>query len=180
MRQNEVDTTYTESYRRGKLSRKPLRWTVIDTVLVLLAVVAVAGLIYRAVDFFRDNRYEMQYYVYITGTQSVNYTVPSQIGQQDDVYLYGSDVRIGYVKAEHVVCSEPDQNGNVTFYGYLTVDQGEMENGRLSILDGTAYLASGENVVICTDRVALSVHIDFIAEQIPELPADQDTQAEGK
>jgi hypothetical protein len=177
MRQNEVDTTYADTtHRPGKLTKKPLRWTVIDTVLVLLVVIAVAGVVYRAVDFFRNNQYEMQYYVYVTGTQSVNYTVPEQIGEQDDVYLYGTDVRIGYMKAEHVVCSEPDQNGNVTFYGYLTVDQGEMEDGRLSILDGTAYLTSGEDVVICTDRVALSVHVDFIAEQIQEWPADQDTE----
>ena len=178
MRQNEVDTTYIgTSHRPGQLSKKPRRWTVIDTMLVLLAVVVVAGVVYRAIDFFRNSRYEMQYYVYVTGTQAVNYTVPEQIGQQDDVYLYGTDVRIGYIKAEHVVCGEPDQNGNVTFYGYLTVDQGEMEEGRLSVLDGTAYLTAGQDVVICTDRVALSVHVDFIAEQISEWPKDHDTTA---
>ena len=179
MRQNEMDTTYMEpSHRSGKSFRKPLRWTVIDTVLVILAVVAVAGVVYRAIDFFRDNQYETRYYVYVTGTQSVNYTVPQQIGQQDDVYLYGTDVRIGYVQAEHVVYGEPDQNGNVTFSCCLIVDQGEMEEGRVSVLDGTVYLATGENLVICTDRVALSVHIDSIEEQLMERTVNQDTQAD--
>ena len=162
--------------QNGEVNKRKTRgWTVIDTALLVLVVAMVAGVVYRAVDFFRADRYVTEYHVYFAGTQTVYATVPRQIGERDDVYLYDTDVRLGYIKGENVTVGVSDDYDNVSFSGYFTVDEGEMKDGRLSVSDGKATLAVGEDLVICTDRVALSVHIESIEEQVAKRPSADST-----
>ena len=173
MTQNQSDKT---------ASKKTRRWTAIDTVLLLLALVVVLGVVFRAIDFFKDDDLRVtHYHVYFTGVQEVYHTVPAQIGERDNVYLYGTQTRLGYIEGANVLCGEKDHYQNVTFSGYFTVDDGVLEDdGRLSIQDGAAYLKVGEVVVICTDRVALEIRVDAIETQVIDLStADSDTEADG-
>ena len=166
MTQNQSDKT---------TARKPRRWTAIDTVLLLLALVVVVGVAFRAIDFFRDDDLQVtRYRVYFTGTQEVYYTVPEQIGERDDVYLYGTSTHLGYIEGACVRSSQQDRYQNVTFSGYFTVDDGVLEqDGRLSVGNGEAYLTVGETVVICTDRVALEIRVDAI--EVDEMDRETET-----
>ena len=169
MVQNESSGKHTPSAKR------PWRWTVIDTVILLLLVAVVAGVVYRAVDFFKDDRYTTEYHVSFTGTQAVYRTVPEQIGERDDVYLYDTEIRLGYIKSECMTVDEADEYGNVTYTGYFTVDQGTMKDGRLSVEGGKATIAVGDELVICTERMALSVRVEAIEEQIADRGAQDGT-----
>jgi hypothetical protein len=91
------------------------------------------------------------------------------------VYLYDTDIRLGYIKAEQVTVSEADAYENVTYTGYFTVDEGSMKNGRLSVADGKATIAVGDEFVICTERVALSIRVESIEEQIADREAPEST-----
>ena len=158
----------TQNQSDKAASKKTRRWTVIDTVLLLLALVVVLGVVFRAIDFFKDDDLRVtRYHVYFTGVQEVYHTVPDQIGERDNLYLYGTRTRLGYIESANVLCGEKDHYQNVTFSGYFTVDDGVLEDdGRLSIQDGEAYLKVGENVVVCTDRVALEIRVDAIETQV--------------
>ena len=159
--------------KSGHSSReKTSKWTTIDTVFLLLAVVVVVGAAVRTVDFLLPDRQTSQpFYVYFTA--ETYQTVPGSIGEQDDLCLYNTDTRIGYIRAQDVQSGPVDAEHNVILSGFFVVDNGSMaDDGSLVVKKSDVRLASGEDIAVCTDRVVLQIHIKSVETSIIEPESD--------
>ena len=157
--------------KRGE--KKGLRWTAIDTVILLLVLVALAGVIVRcfvlpsAEDDLAENG--NAYYVEFT-VREIHTDVLEEFEVSDRFYLYETGEMIGYLGyyddgSRALTAGGPVSEDNTRFVtadGCLYCTNGKMENGSLLLQDVSTYLTPGAVLQLRTDRAVMTVEITKI------------------
>lgn len=160
-------------------AKQKLRWSAVDTVILLLVLVAVAGLVYRVVYAARreGDATSAMYRVYFE-VQETHEEVLAEVRGFDAVYLYENDVRLGYIgvyrdtaTGEYTVALTPsastDGTGDhrVTGSGCMICTNATLrEDGGLHVGDSGRILVPGSVLEVRTDRALLTVRITSIRE----------------
>ncbi len=158
---------------------KKWRWSVIDTLILLLVLLAIGGAVYRVVITLQQGEevsHHTIYEVYFT-VESIHTDVLAEIDSFDAVYLYENDVKLGYIGAyqdsegktrpalKTAPTTDPYATDRVMIEeGCLICSAGTMTNGSLMITGTGYYLTRGSVLEIRTDRVLMTVRITDILE----------------
>ncbi len=163
-----------ETGRRGR--QTSARWTVIDTVIVLMVLLAIAGAVLRSVmDSDKDK------VVADTGTYYVDFTIPeihpsvlAEIQAFDALYTYETNTHVGYVGAYDdgtiALRTVTPLNSNGSFVaaeGCMVCLEGTMKDGSLLIRGMDTYLTPGMSLTLCTERVMIVIEISDIQAAEP-------------
>ena len=151
------------------------RWSAVDTVIVLLVLIAVAGLVYRVVYAARTEGESTRtmYRVYFEVAET-HEDVLAEVEGFDAVYLYENGVRLGYIgvyedtaTGGHTVALTPvpaEKRGMATAAGCLVCTDGTMKDGSLLVGESGRYLTPGSELQVRTDRALLTIRITSIRE----------------
>ena len=162
-----------------KMNKPKKRWSAMDTVILLLVLVAVAGLIYRVVYAARKEAEAdpVMYRVHFEVLET-HKDVLAEVKGFDAVYLYEDDTRLGYIgvyqdtaTGEYTAALNvtPAQGATgsdrVTATGILIcTDASPASGGGLWVGDSGRYLTPGGVMEVRTDRALLTVRITSIRE----------------
>ncbi len=161
----------------GKRSKKKGgRWTAIDTVILFLVLVALAGVVVRSFVFpnGKDTHTvaEGPYYVEFT-VREIHAEVLEEFNVSDRFYLYETNELVGFLgyyadgtralQAVAPVAEEDDRL--VTAEGCLYCPDGKMENGSLLLTETGTYLAPGAVLKLRTDRATMTIEIKKIRSE---------------
>jgi hypothetical protein len=163
-----------------KKGDKPTRkrgWSVIDTLIVLLVLAAVAGIVYRVVDAAGQSKAQEarpMYAVYFS-VEATHKDVLAEIQGFDAVYDPEDGVKLGYIAAYEdteegdykpalsiVPAVDATGRDRVTASGCFICSEGTMMNGGLLVDGDDRYLTPGTELSIRTDRAILTVRITEI------------------
>lgn len=161
----------------SKMVSKPKkRWTVIDTVVVLLVLVAVAGLVYRVIYSARkDQEAETTPYRVYFEVLETHKDVLAEVKGFDAVYLYEDDIRLGYIGVYQdtatgeytpaLTVSPGEEMNYVTATGIMICNDATLApGGGLRVEDSGRYLTPGSVLEVRTDRAILTIRITSIRE----------------
>ena len=159
--------------------RNQRRWSAVDTVILLLIVVAVAGLVYRVIyaarrDAEADPAMHRVYFEVLETHENVL----AEVKGFDAVYLYENDARLGYIgvyrdtaTGEQTVALQvapavgATGDKRVTATGCMVCTGGTWASGgSLLIGDSGRYLTPGSVLEVRTDRALLTIRITSITE----------------
>lgn len=167
----DADTFEKPVSGAGK-KRKSKRWTAVDTVIVLLLILAVGGVVLRGVvDWERQAETPVSGPFYVEfSVAEIHPTVLGEIAAFDPLYLYESGDLVGYVgvyddgtMALHSVGQISSINGSViSAEGCMVCLEGVYENGSLLVTGMDQYLSPGTKLALRTDRAVLTVEITAI------------------
>ena len=131
------------------------RWSAMDTVILLLVLVAVAGLVYRVVYAARKDAEAdpTMYRVYFEVLET-HENVLAEVEGFDAVYLYENDTRLGYIGVYL------DTATGILICNNATVSAG----GGLMVGDSGRYLTPGSVLEVRTDRVLMTIRITSVRE----------------
>ncbi|MBQ9780447.1 MAG: hypothetical protein IJW00_11130 [Clostridia bacterium] len=163
---NEADTLAKK--------KKAKRWTVVDTVILLMILLALGGVILRGVVDWRKETVTPAsgpYYVDFSVTE-INPTVLAEISPFDPLYLYETGELVGYVGVYDdgtmalrlLSPSVMTANGGVAAEGCMVCLEGVYQNGSLLVTGMDTYLTSGSRLTLRTDRAVILVEITAIRE----------------
>lgn len=163
-----------------KKKNKARRWSVADTVVAIIVLLALVGGIGRLVFFGGDDAKEA-----ISGdgkTYKIEYAVDEiyeaaadSIKALDGVYLYETGDRIGYIARyedytpvikKYNIAGKNRADGEylkVALEGIIFCDSATMRDGCLFIADGGKYLAPGSQISLATETALLNVRIVSIS-----------------
>ena len=161
----------------SKMVSKPKkRWTVIDTVVVVLVLVAVAGLVYRVIYSARkaQETEATPYRVYFEVLET-HKDVLAEVKGFDAVYSYEDDIRLGYIGVYQdqttgeytpaLTASPTDEMNYVTATGIMICNDATLApGGGLRVEDSGRYLTPGSVLEVRTDRAILTIRITSIRE----------------
>ena len=152
-------------------------WSAMDTVILVLVLLAIGGLIFRVVDMSRKDRLtkdETMYVIRFT-VEDTHREVLSEITGAEKVYLYEGDALVGYFGVYRDEATNMDSpaltivpprgdapEGHVGAEGYLVCTTGKAMNGGLLIGESGQYLIPGSEVAVRTDRVLLTLRVTEI------------------
>ena len=157
------------------------RWSAVDTLILLLIVVAVAGLVYRVIyaarkDASADPAMHRVYFEVLETHEDVL----AEVKGFDAVYLYENDARLGYIgvyqnsaTGEQTVALQVTPavgatgDGRVTATGCMVCTGGTLTSvagGSLLIGDSGRYLTPGSILEVRTDRALLTIRITSVTE----------------
>ncbi len=151
------------------------RWSAVDTVIVLLVLIAVAGLVYRVVYTARteNKTNNIMYRVYFEVAET-HEDVLAEVEGFDAVYLHENGVKLGYIgvyedtaTGEYTVALTPAYTAasdTVTATGCLVSTNGIMKDGGLLVGESGRYLTPGSELQVRTDRALLTIRITSIRE----------------
>ena len=155
------------------------RWSAMDTVILLLVLVAVAGLVYRVVYAARKDAEAdpTMYRVYFEVLET-HENVLAEVEGFDAVYLYENDTRLGYIgvyqdtaTGEYTAAlnTTPAEGATgsdrVTATGILVCNNATpASGGGLRIGDSGRYLTPGSVLEVRTDRALMTIRITSIRE----------------
>lgn len=155
------------------------RWSAVDTVILLLILVAVAGLVYRVIYAARQEATAdpVMYRVYFEVLET-HEDVLAEVQGFDAVYLYENDVRLGYIgvyrdtaTGEYTVALTPTPapgatgDDRVTASGCMVcTDATPASGGGLRIGESGRILIPGSVLEVRTDRAFLTVRVTSIRE----------------
>lgn len=161
----------------NKLVSKPKkRWTVIDTVVVLLVLIAVAGLVYRVIyTAHKDMQEEPTPYRVYFEVLETHKDVLAEVKGFDAVYSYEDDIRLGYVGVYQdqttgeytpaLTAFPGEEENHVTATGIMVCNNATLApGGGLRVEDSGRYLTPGSVVEVRTDRAILTIRITSISE----------------
>lgn len=161
----------------NKMVSKPKkRWTAMDTVVLLLVLVAVAGLVYRVVYAARkDMEAEPAPYRVYFEVLETHKDVLAEVRGFDAVYLYEDDICLGYVGVYQdlatgeytpaLTVSPGEEMNHVTATGILVCNDATIApGGGLRVGDSGRYLTPGSVLEVRTDRAILTIRITSIRE----------------
>ena len=164
-------------HRKENQGERRRRWSAVDTVVLLLVLLAVAGIVYRVVVSVRQETEapeETLYEVYFE-VDETHADVLAEIRGFDPVYLVENQSRLGYVgvykdagTGDYRVAMTPTVSGDgadpklVTALGCMICGGELQEDGSLSIPGSDRYLTPGSELVIRTDRAILTVRVTGI------------------
>lgn len=158
--------------KASKTGKTGSGWTVIDSLIVLMVLVALAGVIVRGViDHNRetDSPVDGPYYVDFVVAE-IHPTVLSEIQAFDSLYLYETGELVGYVgmyddgtiALHQVGLSAANGGGTVSAEGCMVCLEGVYRNGSLLVTGMDRYISPGAVLVLRTDRAVLTVEITAI------------------
>ena len=166
-----MEPTYTETR-----SSRP-RWSAVDTLIVILVLVALAGIAFRIVHAVREDApvgEEAMYMVYFTVAET-HEDVLDEVRRFDAVYLLENDVYLGNVGAYrdeatgeyHVALTQTpvisDKGTNrATAAGCLFCPDGILRDESLLVGNSGVYLTPGSVLTVRTDRVVLTLTVTEI------------------
>ncbi len=155
------------------------RWSAVDTVILLLIVVAVAGLVYRVIYAARKDAEAdpAMYRVYFEVLET-HEDVLAEVRGFDAVYLRENDVCLGYIgvyedtaTGTYTVALTPTPaegdagNGRVTAAGCMVCNNATpASGGGLRVGDSGRFLIPGSVMEVRTDRVLMTIRITSISE----------------
>lgn len=161
-----------------KVRSRKGRWSAVDTVIVLLVLVAIVGLVYRVIDAARKEgeTARTMYRVYFEVPET-HEDVLSEVRGFDAIYLYENNVKLGYIgvyedtaTGTYTVALTPTPamgatgDRRVTAEGCMVCTDGTLEGGSLLVGESGRYLTPGSEVEVRTDRVLLTIRITSIRE----------------
>lgn len=167
---SEIRTTDQANARKGK-------WSVVDTVILVLAIIVVAALAYRVVYALGSRAEDEPQAIYdvFFSVEQAHRDVLDEFGGFDPVYLMENDVKLGYMgvyrEAEgdgYRVALTPmpaDKNDTSEFIpaqGCLVCTDAVMQDGSLLVTGSGRYLTPGSVVEVRTDRACLTLRITEI------------------
>lgn len=154
------------------------RWSAVDTVIVLLLLIAVAAQLWQAILIRRETDAEKTPTAYdVTfSVSAIRREVLEGIDAFDGLYLCEDGTRIGSVGvyededgSQRIALSvvEPGPDGlagseYVAAEGCMICTEGEYRDGGLLIPDTGLYLDPGSEWTVRTDRVMLTIRIESI------------------
>ncbi len=151
------------------------RWSAVDTVIVLLVLIAVAGLIYRVVYAARtqNENSRTMYRVYFEVAET-HEDVLAEVAGFDAVYLHENGVKLGYIgvyedtaTGEYTVALTPtptEASGMATAAGCLVCTDGVLKDGGLLVGESGRYLTPGSELQVRTDRALLTIRVTSVRE----------------
>ena len=161
------------------MNKPKKRWSVMDTVILLLVLAAVAGLVYRVIYTAReDAETEPAMYRVYFEVMETHQDVLAEVRGFDAVYLCENDARLGYVgvypdaatggyiPAQTTAPVEgPAGSHHVTATGILVCNNATpASGGGLRVGDSGRYLIPGSVLEVRTDRVIMTIRITAISE----------------
>lgn len=156
--------------------KKKGRWSAVDTVILLLIVVALAGLVFRVVYAARKDAASepIMYRVYFE-VMETHEDVLAEVRGFDAVYLYENGIHLGYIgvyedtsTGEYTVAltatPAADASGDrrVTASGCMICADGTFTSGGLLVGDSGRYLTPGSVLEVRTDRAFMTIRITDI------------------
>ena len=164
----EAETEKSTERSSGK-NGKGLRWTAVDTTLLLLILLAIAGVVVRGVMDHRQKEKipaEGPFYVDFK-VEEIHSSVLDEIKSSDALYLYGTGELVGYVgfyddgtRALHALpIVEADNDTSVAAEGCMVCLEGIYRNGSLLVTGMDRYLSPGSVLTLRTDRAVMTVEI---------------------
>ena len=169
MDMNQNQTTH-QAKRRGKF-----RWSAVDTLILLLVILAIAGCVLRVV-YAANQEIEKpseQYLIQFT-VSDIHKDIVAEIEKRDAVYFYETDQRLGFMAVTQDAATgdlvstldiKPVEGTDlVTVTGWLICFDGTMGEGGLYIEGSGRYLTPGITVEVRTDRARFTVCITEIRE----------------
>ena len=157
------------SARAGRLGR----WSAVDTVILLLVLLAIAGVVYRVVMAARHDHgasVKDTYEVYFT-VEETHQSVLEEVRGFDAVYLCENDMRLGYIgvyeeasTGEYRVAltASATENNRATATGCMLSSGTVMSDGSLFVEGSGRNLTPGSTLELRTDRVVLTVRVTEI------------------
>lgn len=164
-------------HRKENQGERRRRWSAVDTVILLLVLLAIAGVVYRVVVTVRqetETAQETLYEVYFEVAEIPAATL-AEIRGFDPVYLVETQSRLGYVgvykdasTGGYRVALTPHSSveagsaERTTATGCMICGGDLLDDGSLSVPGSERYLTPGSELVIRTDRAILTVRITGI------------------
>ena len=152
------------------------RWSAVDTLILLLVLLSIAGLVYRVVYAAGKKSAESTLYSVYFEVTEVHEDVLTEVEGFDTVYLYENSVRLGYIgkyrdeatgelSVFYDIAPAPGASGDdrVTAKGCMFCTTGTLAaGGGLRIGESGRILVPGSVLEIRTDRVLLTVRVTSI------------------
>ena len=165
------------NHRKENRSERRGRWSAVDTVILLLVVLAIAGVVYRALVTIRKENTAVQantYEVYFEVDETYEDTL-AEVRGFDAVYLVDNQHRLGYVgvykdlnSGEHRVAmtvtpvAGTQLANRATAIGCMICAGSLTEDGSLAIPGSDRCLTPGSELVVRTDRAILTIRVTGI------------------
>ena len=160
----------TKQSKTSAASKREVRFSVVDAVILLLVLVAVVGIIYRVVITVNDEKdagTRCQVYFEIAETHR---EVLEEIHAFDEVYLVENDMLLGSIGATGVdgetgkgipalYPSNVEGTDMATATGCMVCRGTLSEDGSLLVGETGRYLTLGSELVVRTDRVVMTIRI---------------------
>ncbi len=169
MDKNQNQTTHQSEGRRKS------RWSAVDTLILLLVILAIAGCVLRVVYAANQeaNKPSEQYLIRFTVSE-IHKDIVAEIETRDTLYFYETDQRLGFLAVTQDEATEElvstleikpvEGTELVTVTGWLICFDGTMGEGGLYIEGSGRYLTPGSTVEVRTDRARFTVCITEIRE----------------
>ncbi len=182
---NKRLTPYAAKARTGR------RWSAVDTAILVLVVLAVAGIVARVIVAYRDAEEAKQversnYRIHFT-VDEMQASVLDEIEGGDIVYIREDGTRLGYIGVElantevpaggettdeseplydKALVARPIEGGTdpdaVTVEGVILCTDWQLVDGSLKWKDGDRLLTRGSVVEVRTDRATMLIRITEI------------------
>ena len=139
------------------------RWSAVDTVILILVLLSIAGIVYRAVYIIRQdmNAAGKTKYVIDFVVEETHEDVLGEVREDDPVYLYEGDAVLGRIGLSDITHgARGERYASAT--GSILCASGSMQNGALLIGTSGRYLTPGSVVTVRTDRALLTLRITDI------------------
>lgn len=171
----EDSTKKSQMGQRMKQGKR--RWSPIDTVILVLVLLAIGGAILRVVDMSRQDRLNRDDTMYLVSfvVDDIHTDVLAEIHGTDAVYLYEEEMLVGYVAMDSgtdihapldiIPPREDAEENHVGAKGRLLCTTGTYLNGGLLIGKSGRYLIPGSVVKVRTDRALLTLRVTQISER---------------
>lgn len=166
------------------------RFSVLDAVIILLVIVAVAGVYFRYnIIGFISGAQNLEDYAISYSIKDIRYTTPNYINVGDEVYFADDGEHFGTLinasenmgalsitpsseyfttsNAEVVEVFYPDSQSRVDATGRLNCRGRYSDEGGF-LVNGSTYLASGQYVNIRTEYVTVTIRIEDISSYVSE------------
>ena len=163
--------------KQTKASPFKLRWSAVDTLIILLVLLAVAGVVVRVIYAANEEKETAQhatYEVYFEVAEAHEDTL-AEIRGFDPIYLYDNGMKLGHMGVyEDAATGEyrpaltmtPAEGASgahrMTAKGCMICTNGSMTDGGLLVEGSGRYLTPGSVLQVRTDRVCITVRITEI------------------
>ena len=149
------------------------RWSIVDSVIALLILLAIGGVIYRVVMSARRDQEAAAHQIYevYVEVEETSPEVLAEVQGFDAVYLCENDARLGHVgvykdgetgEYQAALTTTATESGRVKATGCLIVSGLQTKEGSLLVEGSGRYLTPGSELEIRTDRARLTVRVTEI------------------
>ncbi|MBE6585054.1 MAG: hypothetical protein E7645_00845 [Ruminococcaceae bacterium] len=156
--------------KKPKQPRKGSRWTAVDTVILLMVLLAVAGVVARS--FMQTPKVTPQdnatYFVEFN-IKEIHQSALEGLQAGDALYLYETNALVGYIgkyENDKIAINETGavegKKGYVTAWGCMFCRDASYKDGALLVEGTDTYLVPGSVMLLRTDKAVFEVEITKI------------------